>query len=160
MEPIVSDKIITLMRGDSFTAPIYINVGTKLTPRLYKLMAGDKLYFGLMEPNQAFENAVLKKTFDCASPQDKDGNTLLMLQPEDTERLLVGKYYYMIKLLTVDAFGQEAVRTIIKPSLFWLEGNNVKPEPKTYYDTNTYKIDRVVFEGGEITLPPELQGAD
>lgn len=160
MEPIVSDKIITLMRGDSYTAPIYINIGTKLDPKLYRLGATDKLYFGLMEPNQAFEDAILKKTFDCTSPQDSSGNTLLMLTPSDTEKLLVGKYYYMIKLLTIDAFGQEAVRTIIKPTLFWLEGNNVKHEPLPYYDRGQYDIDRVVYEGGEITLPTNLEGVE
>lgn len=140
------------MRGDSYTAPIHINIGDKLNPRLYKLQPTDKLYFGLMEPNQAFEDAVLKKTFDVFSPQDADGNTLLMLKPSDTERLLVGKYYYMIKLRTVDAFGQDAVRTVVKPSLFWIEGNNVKPTPVPYYDRGKYGIDKVVYEGGEITL--------
>lgn len=158
MGTISSNGIINLMRGDSFTTPIFINIGSKLSPRYYKLSATDKLYFALMEPNQAFEDAVLKKVFDFTSPQDSEGNTLLTLKPTDTEKLLVGKYYYMIKLRAIDAFGQESVRTIVNPTLFWLEGNNVKQKSEPYYDKGQYEIDRVILEGGEITLPDFMKG--
>lgn len=153
-----SNGIINLMRGDSFTTPILINIGTVLSPQYYTLRETDKLYFGLMEPNQAFEDAVVKKVFDFTSPQDGEGNTLLMLKPTDTEKLLVGKYYYMIKLRTIDAFGQEAVRTVIKPTLFWLEGNNVAQIDEPYYEQGHYEIDRIILDGGEITLPDDTQG--
>ena len=146
------------MRGDSFTAPIFINIGSKLAPVYYTLKPTDKLYFGLMEPNQAFEDAVVKKVFDFTSPQDSEGNTLLMLKPTDTEKLLVGQYYYMIKLRTIDEFNQESVRTVVKPTIFWLNGNNVKHEEEPYYDKGDYEIDRVIFEGGEITLPYNTEG--
>ena len=150
MGSISNNGIITLMRGDSFTHPIKINIGNKLYPKYYRLNSTDRLYFALMEPNQAFEDAVLKKVFDFTSPQDVDGNTLLILKPTDTEKLLVGKYYYMIKLRSVDAFGQEMVKTIVSPTLFWIEGNNVKIEEEPYYDKGHYEIDRVILEGGEI----------
>lgn len=150
MNNVEYNGIITLMRGDSLTTPIYVNIGTKLSPKYYNLTSTDKLYFGLMEPNQAFEDAVLKKTFDFTSPQDGKGNTLLILKPTDTERLLVGKYYYMIKLKTIDIFGQEVVRTIVPPTLFWLEGNNVKTEEEPYYNEGKYEVDKIIFEGGEI----------
>ena len=100
MGDISTNGIITLMRGDSFTTPIHINIGTKLSPRYYTLSNTDRLYFALMEPNQAFEDAVVKKVYDFTSPQDGEGNTLLMLKPTDTEKLLVGKYYYMVKIST------------------------------------------------------------
>ncbi len=157
MGKIASNGIINLMRGDSFTTPIYVNLGTKLSPRYYKLGPLDKLYFGLMEPNQAFEDAVLKKVFDYTSPQDADGNTLLMLTPTDTEKLLVGQYYYMIKLRTIDMFGQEMVRTVVNPTIFWLNGNNVEQKEESYYDKGHYEIDRVVLDGGEITLPDDFK---
>lgn len=153
-----TNGIINLMRGDSFTTPIYINIGSKLSPRYYKLGPTDKLYFGLMEPNKAFEDAILKKVFDFTSPQDTNGNTLLILTPTDTEKLLVGKYYYMIKLRTIDTFGQECIRTITKPTLFWLEGNNVEQKEEPYYNKGHYEIDRVILEGGEITLPEDFEG--
>lgn len=120
----LSIGIINLMRGDSFTAPIIINTGTTLEPKYYELQENDKLYFGLMEPNQAFEDAVMKKVYDFTSDKDTNGNILLRIEPQDTEKLLVGKYYYMIKLRTFDAFETECVKTIVKPTLFWLEGNN------------------------------------
>ena len=158
MGTLASNGIINLMRGDSFTTPIFINIGSKLSPKQYTLRPTDKLYFGLMEPNQAFEDAVLKKVFDCTSPQDSEGNTLLMLKPTDTEKLLVGQYYYMIKLKTIDAFDQESVRTIVNPTIFWLNGNNVEIEEEPYYDKGHYEIDRVILDGGEITLPDSTQG--
>lgn len=157
MGTIASNGIIRLMRGDTFTTPILVNVGTKLSPKYYKLGPTDKLYFGLMEPNQAFEDAILKKVFDFTSPQDSEGNTLLMLTPTDTEKLLVGQYYYMIKLRTIDMFGQESVRTVVNPTIFWLEGNNVKYVEEPYYDKGHYEIDRVILEGGEITLPDNFE---
>ena len=142
--------IITLMRGDSFCTPIIINIGTILNPKYYALKAQDKIYFGLMEPNQAFEDAVLKKVYDFTSDRDADGHILLKLNPSDTENLLVGQYYYMIKLRTVNDLGEEFVRTIMNPTIFWLEGNNIEQEPEKYYNKGIYDVDRVIFEGGEI----------
>lgn len=150
MSNISNNGIITLMRGDSFTAPIYINIGTQLSPSYYSLGESDRLYFALMEPNQAFEDAVLKKKFDFTSPKDEYGNTLLILKPTDTEKLLVGKYYYMIKLRKIDSYGQEYVRTVVNPTLFWLEGNNVKVNEESYYEKEHYEIDRIIIDGGEI----------
>lgn len=144
--------IITLMRGDSLTTPIYVNVGTKLQPKYRKLTENDKLYFGLMEPGQAFEDAVIKKVFDATSLTDADGNTLLVLQPQDTEKLLVGKYYYMIKLRSVDSWGQEMVRTIVPSTLFWLEGNNPVQDEQKYYEQGKYDVEHVILEGGEVDL--------
>lgn len=150
MNDISKNGIINIMRGDSFTTPILYNIGNVMSPVYYKLGPLDKLYFGLMEPNQAFEDAVMKKVFDFTSPQDANGNTLLIIKPTDTEKLLVGKYYYMIKLRSIDAFGQEMVRTIVPPTLFWIHGNNIVQQEDTYYDDNRYNIDRVILEGGEI----------
>lgn len=142
--------IITLMRGDSLTTPIYINVGSKLKPKYKKLGSDDKLYFGLMEPNQAFEDALIKKIYDNSSDTDGEGNVLLKIYPQDTEKLLVGKYYYMIKLRTFDEWGQEVVRTIVPNTLFWLEGNNPEVKKPERYEQGKYNVDNVVLEGGEI----------
>lgn len=151
MGTISNNGIINLMRGDSFTTPITVNVGTKLNPIMYNLLPNDKLYFGLMEPNQAFEDAVLKKVYDFTSPRDDDGNVLLTLTPSDTEKLSVGQYYYMIKLRTVDNFGQECVRTIVNPTIFWLNGNNpIIDTEDAYYEQDNYVVKKVIFEGGEI----------
>lgn len=142
--------IITLMRGDTLTTPILVNIGTKVKPNYKTLSENDKLYFALMEPGQAFEDAVIKKVYDWTSPTDGEGNTLLTLKSSDTEKLLVGKYYYMIKLRSTDGFGQEVVRTVVPHTLFWLEGNNPEPEEKMWYEKDKYDIDHVIIEGGEV----------
>jgi len=152
MGKIENNGIITLMRGDSFTTPIKINIGTKLNPKYKRLGSNDYLYFGLMEPNQAFEDAVLKKKYDFLSDTDSSGNVLLKLRPQDTERLLVGQYYYMIKLRSIDEFGQECVKTIVPPTIFWLEGNNPEVKPKQYWEQGKYVIDEIIYEGGEVEV--------
>ena len=133
MSHIAPNGIIKLMRGDSFSTPIQINLGTKLNPNYYHL-----------------KDAVVKKTFDFTSDKDDNGDVLLTLKPTDTEKLLVGQYYYSIKLRVIDTFGNEIVKTIVNPTLFWLEGNNVTYKEKPYYEQGDYDIDKVVFEGGEI----------
>ena len=150
MNNVQENGIITLMRGDSFSTPIYINIGTKLVPEYYTLTPNDRLYFGLMEPSQAFEDAVLKRVFDFTDERDVNNNTLLKLRPQDTEKLLVGKYYYMIKLRSIEVDGEETVKTVVPPTLFWLEGNNVKIEEEKYYQKGHYEIERIIIEGGEI----------
>lgn len=149
MGTIAENGIINLMRGDSFTTPLRVNLGSKLNPIYYTLTSRDRLYFGLMEPNQAFEDAVVRKVFDWTSPTDAEGNVLLTLTPRDTEHLLVGQYYYMVKLRSFDIYGQESVRTIIPPTIFWLNGNNPAPDIEYRYETEDYDVDHVIIEGGE-----------
>ena len=151
MGTIASNGIINLMRGDSFSSPIYINEGTKLNEIIRPLESDEKLYFALMEPCQAFEDAVFKKCFDCLSPTDENGNTLLIIDSEETERLLVGKYYYMIKLRHTK-WGKDYVRTIVPPTQFFLEGNNPIRTEELYYESDKYKVNRVVLEGAEVVV--------
>lgn len=143
--------IITMMRGDSLVFPIKINIGTKLDPEYESLKESDALYFALMEPGQAFEDAVVKKKYTSEDKKDKDGNTLVVLNPSDTENLLVGKYYYTVKHRSFDFMNNEWVRTIIRPTLFIIEGNNPKQTETVYYKEGKYDIDSIVVEGGEIS---------
>ena len=81
---------IRLTRGDSLDLPITINQGTTMEPVRYELDKDDELYFAVMEPNQPWEQAILKKkyTFD-----DKvDGDICIKLRPHDTMCLLPGIY--------------------------------------------------------------------
>lgn len=96
----INNKIVTLIRGDSFKSPIIINAGTFLEPIHYTLTKDDTLYFALMEPNQSFENAILKKVYTVDSEKDENGDTYLTFSSNDTENLLPGIYYYTIKLVT------------------------------------------------------------
>lgn len=62
------------------------------------MQENDILYFGVCEPNQCFENAIIKKKF-TKDNLDKDGNVIINFLSSDTEYLSLGVYYYEIKLL-------------------------------------------------------------
>lgn len=91
-------KIISLVRGDTLTQSIYLNQGTPLYPIRYTLSGEDKLYLAIMEPNQRFEDAILKKSFNANSEKTGDGDLIITLNSSDTENLLPGLYYYTIKM--------------------------------------------------------------
>ena len=115
-----NSSIITHHRGDTLYQPIFINMGTYTRPSRYSLQPGDILYFGLMEPNTYFEYSILKKHFDYNSPKNAFGDTILMLEPQDTEFLIPGTYYYEVKLQQFDINGKEYVSTIIPKTLFYI----------------------------------------
>lgn len=144
-----TNGIIYLMRGDSYSQPIEINLGTKFNPALYNLVEGDALYFGLMHPNQAFEDAVLKKKYDYLSDTDENGNIMLTIEPEDTLELPVGKYFYMIKLKRM-SLGKAIVTTVVNPTQFFLQGNNKCDNSDVYYTRDDYVITDLILNGGEI----------
>lgn len=115
-----NSSIITHTRGDTLMEPIFINMGTYTRPVRYSLQPGDKLYFGLMEPNTYFEYSILKKVYDHTSPKNMFGDTILELKPEDTEFLIPGTYYYEIKLQQFDDLGKEYITTITPKTLFYI----------------------------------------
>lgn len=97
---IAKNGIITITRGDSAETSLYINIGTELEPLITKLGENDRIYLGVMEPNQLFEDAILKKVYTHEDHADKDDPYALNISfdCEDTENLLPGVYYYSIKL--------------------------------------------------------------
>lgn len=93
-----ANNIITTNRGDSFKFPIQLNIGTIINPVWYDMMEGDYVYLGVMEANQPFEDALIKKKFDI-SDYDYDTQSLMIrFISQDTRYLLPGTYYYEIKL--------------------------------------------------------------
>jgi len=112
--------IITVSRGDTFELPIYINEGTKLNVKYRPLKPSERLYVGVMEPGQPFEDAIIRKVYNSDSVTDSDGNTLMIFNSIDTEYLKVGKYYYTIKLRELLTDGTETVTTLVSPTLFWI----------------------------------------
>jgi len=91
-----NNNIIVLNRGDSFNFDLTIHDETAADGR-YRLQGDDVLYFGLMDPGQPFEVAIVRKRYtveDC----DKAGNLSIQLNPEDTLDLIPGVYYYAIKV--------------------------------------------------------------
>ena len=55
------DGVITMNRGDTAKFPLFINKGTSLQPSRYELGDKDQVFLALMEPNQPFEEALLKQ---------------------------------------------------------------------------------------------------
>ena len=116
-------KIITINRGDTVEFPIYINeIGNMWAPVKTELEDADTIYFGVMEPNKNFEEAIIKKVFNKYSRRDEEGDLLVTLDPIDTLYLRPGKYYYSIKRKRVDVetFHVERVDTIIPNTLFYI----------------------------------------
>lgn len=121
MFKIASNGIITVNRGDSFELPVTLNIGSSVARVMYTLKETDVLYLGVMEPNQPFETAILRKKFTYAD-LDSDNNINIRFWPEDTVCLLPGKYYYQIKLETVDEkTGRKDVETVIDKTLFYIQ---------------------------------------
>lgn len=108
-----------LVRGDTFKLPIIINQGTQLDFNPYYLNENDALYIGITEPNQCFENAIIRKKMTSKDDKDGKGNLIFKLDSKDTQYLLPGKYYITIKLLS-----NNEVITILNEHLFNIIGTS------------------------------------
>lgn len=93
-----SNNIITIVRGDNFSIDVSMNKGTKASPDYYMPGMFDKVYLGVMEPNQPFECATIKKIADYKSYNVSDKTVTITFSSTDTEYLLPGTYYYEAKL--------------------------------------------------------------
>lgn len=92
---IINNQII-MNRGDSFDFDLTIADENAEDGR-YKLQGDDAVYFGIMDPGQPFELAIVRKKFTI-DDTDASGNLFIRLNPEDTLDLLPGKYFYSIKI--------------------------------------------------------------
>ena len=89
---------VDLNRGDNATFTLHINSGDNLNPVQYRLQEKDCIYLAIEEPNQPFENAIVKKVINLQNNiLDKDGNITFDLDSDDTLLLMPGLYYYEIK---------------------------------------------------------------
>ena len=118
---ISSNGIVTVNRGDSFELPITLNIGSCMDREEYKLSDKDALYVGVMEPNQPFETAIIRKKI-TSKDLSMDERIRVRFWPEDTVCLLPGKYYYQVKLQTVDEESPRYdVETVIDKTLFYIQ---------------------------------------
>ena len=99
MITISNNGFISITRGDSFSVPLFIDRGTRTKPVRYYIADHPKasVYLGIMEPNQPFETATVRKKFTCDSKINEYGDLIIEIRPADTEYLLPGKYYYSVK---------------------------------------------------------------
>ena len=122
MYQISTNNIISLSRGDSFIVPLFINQGSKAYPIRYDLKYHKEfeLYFGVMECNQKFEDAVIRKrwTYDTALI-NQFGDLMIELKPEDTLLLHPGKYFYQVKMKHQTKDG-ETVSSVTPTTEFWI----------------------------------------
>lgn len=119
----MSYNIITLNRGDSY--PLTLSIDDPNSPTgYYVLKDDDAVYFGVMDPHQLFENALIRKKF-TAEDMDEAGNLSIVINPDDTIDLYPGIYYYAVKLHKSSPANQETgedeideVLTIINKTKF------------------------------------------
>lgn len=123
---IANNGIITITRGDTFTTSIFINLGTELDPKQCVLGEDDRVFFAVCEPNQRFENAIIKKVL-TREDLDKNNNVIIDFKHDDTQYLLPGVYYYQVKCYfptgpidpeTGERAGDPEVHTIIPKTKF------------------------------------------
>lgn len=97
---ISSNGIIQMRRGDTWTLNLKLDLGTKMYPRPYTLQEGEYLYFGVMEANTAFKDALICKKLSKDDLIDGTENEYkLEFVTKDTECVLPGTYFYETKLL-------------------------------------------------------------
>lgn len=89
-------NIILMNRGDTYEFDLTISDENSIDGR-YKLQEDDAIYFGIMDPGQPFEYALVRKKYTVENT-DKAGNLTITIDPEDTIDLLPGKYFYSVKL--------------------------------------------------------------
>lgn len=90
------NNMIILNRGDTYEFDLTIDDDTSSDGR-YHIQGDDAIYFGIMDPHQPFENALVKKKFTIDNA-DANGNLTIVIEPEDTLDLLPGVYYYSVKI--------------------------------------------------------------
>lgn len=118
----ISDNcIINLTRGDSFELPLFLNQGTNVSPMRYVLNDKDEVYFGVMECNQPFETALIRKKF-TSKDLNENGDVLVKFYHEDTAQVLPDLYYYEIKLRKFDEkTNRYEVHTVVQKTKFFIE---------------------------------------
>jgi hypothetical protein len=102
----IKNNMIVLNRGDTYEFELTIDDDCSIDGQ-YHLQGSDIVYFGIMDPHQPFEDALVKKSF-TVSDVDEVGRLAIVIEPEDTLDLLPGTYYYAVKLhLQHDAINPE-----------------------------------------------------
>lgn len=118
---IAKNGIICVARGDYFEIPVVLQTGNPLDPRDYIFREDDTLYLGIMEPNQLFENAIVRKKLTF-SDVEQSGYTTFTFSPEETQCLLPGKYYYQVKLRNTDILtNKPVVETVVPKTLIYIQ---------------------------------------
>ena len=124
---IKKNNVFTMNRGDTAFMEFKLNF------ELPEDVTLDKLYLGITEPHQYFEDALIKKTFTLDSTdntlpyleltENEDGTTSFSIQinPDDTVDIMPGIYYYEVKASGVIDKNEEQtdfVTTLVQKTKF------------------------------------------
>ena len=112
------DNLITINRGDTYSFPLYINIGSQIDIKKLELTETMSVYVGVTESNQKFENAIIRKKY-TAKDMDENKDIKIIFYPEDTVNLKEGKYYISIKLVDTST-EPDTVTTICSKKLFYI----------------------------------------
>ena len=124
----INNEILQMNRGDDVDFTFIINSGTPLLPVINILedeefpdgcnFDREALYFGVMESNQKWEDAIIRKKL-TSDDEDENGNIHLHLNSEDTENIAPGTYWYMVKVQIWDKELQKfVINTICNKTKF------------------------------------------
>ena len=91
----INNNMIIMNRGDTYDFDLIID-DVDSPDGIYRLKGDDAVYFGIMDPHQPFEDALVKKRF-TAEDVYPNGVLNIVIAPEDTLDLLPGTYYYSVK---------------------------------------------------------------
>ena len=91
-----NNNMIIMNRGDTYEFDLTIEDESSSDGR-YHITGDDTIYFGIMDPHQPFEEALVKKKF-TVEDADANGNLTVVIEAEDTLDLLPGTYYYSVKI--------------------------------------------------------------
>lgn len=122
---LTKNRVLTFKRGDTCSFPLFINAGTQLNPFRFDLRDYPTAYilFAVMEPNQDFDKAILKKTYTYKDV-NTNGDVVIKFTPKDTAFLAPGKYYYEIKLYVpaADKKSEAVVHTVTPRRELFIDG--------------------------------------
>ena len=117
---IKKNNVFTMNRGDTATMNFNVNV------ELPEDVIIDKLYLGITEPNQYFEDALIKKTFEInkditITDENNIWSFSIQIDPEDTVDIIPGTYYYEVKASGIIDQNEERIdfaTTIVQKTKF------------------------------------------
>lgn len=125
MVTIDSNNVISMTRGDSWSAPLFLNRGTALKPMRKILSSRDAVYLAIMEPNQPFEDAIIKKVF-TNKDVNKNKDVVVKITPDDTACLIPGKYFYQIKAKFINTAESMNVDIEVVDETYLLAGSKLR----------------------------------
>ena len=117
---IKKNNVFTMNRGDTATMNFNVNLD------LPEGAIIDKLYLGITEPNQYFEDALIKKTFEInkditITTENNIWSFSIQINPEDTVDIIPGTYYYEVKASGIIDQNEERIdfaTTIVQKTKF------------------------------------------